>query len=526
MARIIRTCNLIALAAAFASPAAADTGRTAYLTARAAEADGDGPAASAAYAAALAASPDDPVVAIRAFRAGIASGDAALVRKTAAVLRDAGVAPADAALFPIADAARAGDAAALTRATRALSTDRLRILAPMIEAWAAGGNAGVALLDRTTIDPVARPLVAEHRALLLIAAGRASEGSAAAGLASTTSPAPRLAAAELFVGAGEPDRAQALLGTGRPLPVGRKPTPAFGMSRLFLRLAEDLGRGEQASTLSLSLARAALDADPDYARARLILANQLARAGDADAALTNLAAIPVVGPLSEEALSGEVLDARIALLGGSDRSAEALAAARTRAAATDATFVDRVRLADLLVEADSPAEAAPIYARVLDDPRIARRWNAWLRYATALDAADRWKDARRALRRAVALGPDQPLVLNYLGYGLVDRGEDIAAATRMLEKAHALEPEDPAIADSLGWAYHRAGQTARALPLLERAAQDSPADADIADHLGDVYWATGRRYEARYAWRAAALVAEPRAIGRLTAKIENGPAAR
>ena len=521
MARTIPICSLIALAALAVTPAAADSGRTAYLTARAAEADGDGPAASTAYAAAVAAAPRDPVVAIRAFRAGIASGDAALVRRTGVVLRNAGIAPADAALFPIADAARAGDAAALKQATRSLATDRLRILAPIIEAWAAGGNAGIAILDQSTIDPVAKPLVAEHRALLLIAAGRLAEGSAAAGLAATTNRAPRVAAAELIVGLGEPARAQALLGSGQSLPAGQRASPAFGVSRLFLRLAEELGRGEQASTLSLSLARAALDADPGYARARLILANQLARAGDSDAALANLAAIPADDPLAND-----VLEARIALLDGSDRKPEALAAARTRAAAPDATFVDRVRLADLLVEADRPAEAAPIYARVLDDPRIAKRWNAWLRYATALDAADRWKDARRALRRAVALAPDQPLVLNFLGYGLVDRGEDVAAATKMLEKAHSLEPEDAAITDSLGWAYLRAGDTARALPLLERAARDSPADADIADHLGDAYWATGRRYEARYAWRAAAIVAEPRTLGRLTAKIENGPAAR
>ena len=59
-------------------------------------------------------------------------------------------------------------------------------------------------------------------------------------------------------------------------------------------------------------------------------------------------------------------------------------------------------------------------------------------------------------------------------------------------------------------------------PLLERAAQAEPANTEIGDHLGDAYWSIGRNYEARYAWRAALLTAEPTETARLTAKIANG----
>jgi Flp pilus assembly protein TadD len=125
----------------------------------------------------------------------------------------------------------------------------------------------------------------------------------------------------------------------------------------------------------------------------------------------------------------------------------------------------------------------------------------------------------------VALGPDQAVALNYYGYSLIDHGGDLARAVTMLEKANSLAPGQAAIADSLGWAYFRQGDTARALPLLESAGVAAPADAEIAEHLGDVYWAVGRRYEARYAWKAARVVAKPEDAARLDAKILDGPAA-
>lgn len=516
MARTIRTCSLLA-AALLAAPAAADTGHAAYLAARAAEADGRAGEAVSDYARALAAAPADPVVAIRTYRAAIAGGDAALVRRASSSLTKIGVAPADAPLFALADAARANDPAGVRRAATALGADRLRIIAPILQGWAAGGVAGVALLDAATIDPAARPLAAENRALLLIAGGQVEEGVAAVQSLAAARPRAsiRIAAAELLLGTGQPERAATLL---KDRVTAAQPTLAFGVSRLLLRLGEEVG-GDRASTLGLALARAALDADPGYDRARLALASQLARTGDADAALAAIAEIPADGPLAEEALA-----ARVNLLDDAQRGGEALAAARARAAAPDANVIDRARLADLLVAADRPAEAVPLYAKIVDDPKLKNSPAAWLRYGGALDEAGRWKDARRALRRAVKLAPDEPQALNYLGYALADRGEDLPEATRLLERAHALAPDDQAIADSLGWAYHRAGDTARALPLVEGAAAESPDNAEIAEHLGDLYWTLGRRYEARYAWRAAAVVATPREAVRLAAKVEGGPA--
>ncbi|WP_342355117.1 tetratricopeptide repeat protein [Sphingomonas sp. CFBP 8760] len=518
---------LLAAATASVGVARADTGRPdgdlgAYLRARVAEDAGQGDDAVAGYAAALAHAPRNPVIAIRAWRAALAVGDVALARQAAAALTAAGLAPDDAALLPLADAARAGDPAAATRALAAIQAGRLRILVPALRAWIAATTGGDGLaVEAPQDDAISRRLLGETRALLLIADGRRAEGIAAIG--AIGGPVPNglhLAAAELLYGAGQDEAAATLLGrrngqiaAARAGATGR-PTLAFAVSRLLMRLADDLG-GDQPSGLALALSRLSLQADPGYARARLSLAEQLALADDRDRALAELALVPADGPLGATAAGR-----RIALLDDADRTDDALAAARVRATSPDAVPVDRARYADLLVAADRPAESLLFYAAILkgDEGNGA----AWFRYGIALDEAGRWPAARKALRRALALAPDQPTTLNYLGYAQVERGEDLAAATRLLERAHALGPDDASIADSLGWAYHRRGETVRALPLLERAAAGEPANAEIAEHLGDAYWTLGRRYEARYAWAAAAVTADPAATARLTTKSENG----
>ncbi|MBA3837983.1 MAG: hypothetical protein C0499_10050 [Zymomonas sp.] len=127
------------------------------------------------------------------------------------------------------------------------------------------------------------------------------------------------------------------------------------------------------------------------------------------------------------------------------------------------------------------------------------------------------------IERAVELAPDEPVALNYLGYGLLENRGDRARATRLLERALALRPDDGSILDSLGWCYFLTGDLPRALPLLERAAAQSPDNATINDHLGDAYWRAGRHFEARYAWGAAKGVATGDDEARIAAKINGAP---
>src|SRR3546814_4769203 len=119
------------------------------------------------------------------------------------------------------------------------------------------------------------------------------------------------------------------------------------------------------------------------------------------------------------------------------------------------------------------------------------------------------------LRKAMELAPDQAVVLNYLGYALLDRNLNLDEAQRLIEKASALRPRDGAITDSLAWVYFQRGDFLRAIALLEQAVQVAPAEPTINEHLGDAYWRIGRKYEARYSWRAAMVGAEDRSkIGR------------
>ncbi len=530
MARTIPTCKLLAAAALAAIIAAAPAHAAApdllaYLKARAASGDDAADQAAAYYTQTLNATPDDPRVAAYAYREAISAGDLALALRAARALGPS--APADADLLIVADAAVRGDRAAADSAIARLAKGRLAVLAAPLAGWAAfeRGEDPLPLLAAHRDDMVARRFAGEARGLILIAQGHHAEGLATLRAVMSTGQAGedlRIAAARLLIGAGRTEDARSLLmGDAAPIAAlrakpagGAKPSLGFGASILFTRVATDIALGPP-GPLPLSLAQAAVIADPTNDRAKLLLAYALGRSGQEDRALTTLAEIPEASPYIEPARAG-----RVQTLSQSGRMEQALAEAK--ALASDGSRAESRRYADLLIEAGKPREAAAIYRRLIDDADTPE-WSQWLQYGAALDEADDWPRARAALQKAVELAPDEPLALNYLGYARIIRGEAIAESEALLEKANRLRPDDAAIADSLAWAYYLSGKADRALPLIERAAAASPDNAEIGEHLGDIYWTLGRRFEARYAWRAAKLTAEDAESARLEAKIANGP---
>ena len=119
------------------------------------------------------------------------------------------------------------------------------------------------------------------------------------------------------------------------------------------------------------------------------------------------------------------------------------------------------------------------------------------------------------------MAPDQPYVLNYLGYSWADMGQHLSQARDMIEKAAQRRPNDGAIVDSLGWVMLRQGDTDDAVRTLERAVELEPEDAAINGHLGDAYWAAGRKLEATYQWRRALTFnPEPADAVKLEAKLQ------
>ncbi|MEH3039614.1 MAG: tetratricopeptide repeat protein [Sphingomonas paucimobilis] len=498
---------------------------TAYVKARAADAEGHVTLAAQGYAMALAAEPSDPVIAVRALRQALAAGDLPLARRAGAVLRAADVAPPDLDILAFSDAVVARDVKGQRAALDRLAESPLGFLAPLLASWVEL-SAPIATAD---IGAIPRRYAAENAALRLLATGQTTEGVAAtrALLSATGGDADfRLNAAQLLSRAGQRDTARALLAGNDPvltraaetLGRGSKGDARFGVSRLFARMAGDLS-AEGTEALVIMLSRSALLLDPDYSRARIALADALARDDAVAEARTTLASIPASDPFASSANAlGIVILQRAGDLPG------ALALAREQAGQRNASTPSLRRYADLLLESNQPAEAAQLYARALAQAGPAADWTLYLQRGAALDRSGDWAGALPMLCRAVELAPQEPTALNYLGYAQVDRGENVAEATRMLERAHALAPKDPAIADSLGWARFRAGKLTAALPLIEGAVRQAPDDVEINEHLGDVYWAAGRRVEARYAWSAAALSATGADAARLATKLANGPA--
>ncbi len=127
-------------------------------------------------------------------------------------------------------------------------------------------------------------------------------------------------------------------------------------------------------------------------------------------------------------------------------------------------------------------------------------WQFLYSRGIALERMNDWKRAEQDLLNALKLKPDQPYVLNYLGYSWIDRGMNLESAKSMIEKAVSIKPNDGFIVDSLGWAFFQLGKYNQAVKYLEKAASLEPGDPVINDHLGDAYWLTNRRIEARFQW--------------------------
>jgi len=132
-------------------------------------------------------------------------------------------------------------------------------------------------------------------------------------------------------------------------------------------------------------------------------------------------------------------------------------------------------------------------------------WPVYYARGVALERANQWPRAELDLLHALELEPDEPQVLNYLGYSWIEQGTHLPRATAMIEKAVSLRPSDGFIIDSLGWAFYRSGDYPRAVETLQKAVTLVPGDAAINDHLGDALWRAGRPQEARFQWQHALL---------------------
>ena len=189
--------------------------------------------------------------------------------------------------------------------------------------------------------------------------------------------------------------------------------------------------------------------------------------------------------------------------------------------------IPAMREGDLLRGKQRFAEAIAAYDRAIARIKTPAPTD-WLVYydrGICYERSHQWTKAEADFKHALKLSPDQPFVLNYLGYSWADMGQNLTQAREMIEKAVQRRPNDGAIVDSLGWVMLRQGQVADAVNTLERAVELEPEDASINGHLGDAYWAAGRKLEATYQWRRALTFnPEPDDAAKLEAKLQGGPA--
>ena len=171
------------------------------------------------------------------------------------------------------------------------------------------------------------------------------------------------------------------------------------------------------------------------------------------------------------------------------------------------------------------ADAVATYTKVLAISTKPEKAN-WILYyfrGIAYESAKMWPQAEADFRKGLELYPDQPSILNYLGYSWVDRGTNLDEAFKMLHKAVELNPTDGYIVDSLGWALFKLGKYDEAVKELERAIDLKPGDPTINDHLGDAYWRVGRKLDAHFQWNHARdLKPDPEDLPKINAKIEHG----
>lgn len=260
--------------------------------------------------------------------------------------------------------------------------------------------------------------------------------------------------------------------------------------------------------------------DPEFDRARLTLAKALADQNRLSEALEMLERIDPARPLGAMAL----MDAA-GVLRRMGREEDAVTAAEQAVERTQGARSMVLRSADLLRLLGRNAEAEAALSRVaaIDAADGSSDWRVFFMRANERMALDRWPEAEQDLQKALQLAPDEPDVLNSLGYAWVDRGVRVEEGLDLIRRAIKAVPTRGYIIDSLGWAYYRLGRYEEAVRELERAAELEPAHPVIADHLGDAYWRAGRGREAVFTWsRVLTLSPDPELDAAVRIKLSDG----
>ncbi|QEW18771.1 lipoprotein NlpI [Marinibacterium anthonyi] len=511
--------------------APAETSAGAYLAARVALFNSDFAQAASYYTQALARDPGNATLMERVVTAQLAMGHVAEALPVARRMEELGLVSQMANMVIIADKIGQGDyEALLSRATEDQGVSPL--VDGLMLGWAYMGTGSVAKaleqFDKLAQDDGLRGFAMYHKALALASVGD-FEGAEAifsdtSGGTAILSRRAALAYAEVLsqlerdgdaadmlrdaFGPGADPAVTALiqrLDAGETLPFTHVRSARDGMAEIFFSIAVVLN-GETASEYALIYARMASYLRPDHIDAMLLGAELLDEAGQNDLAVAAYKQVPKDSPDFHAAELGRAEALRRA--GKPDAAIEVLE--QLALAYPDQASVQSA-LGGLFREQEDYASAAKAYDRAIDlTPETGR--NLWfLLYARGIshERLGNWPEAEADFRTALDLNPEQPQVLNYLGYSMVEKQENLDEALDMIRRAVAARPDSGYIVDSLGWVLYRLGRYKEAVGNMETAVELMPVDAVVNDHLGDVYWAVGRKLEAEFQWRRALSFIDP-----------------
>ena len=524
----------LSLAAAplfLSAPARADENAGAYLAGRAALFDSNYDYAARYYTRALTADPKNPALLENLTLAQLALGKVDRARPVAQQMQALGLQSQIGNMVLLAGLIEDEDYAALTDADTAPPTVSA-LVDGLVRAWSflGQGDLDQALeqFDAVAVEKGLRNFALYHKAIALASHGDFE--AAEAMFASEEDPLPLLsrravvARAQIMSQLGQNQVALDLLAdvfganfdpaladmaerlaAGEQLPFGVAPTVGDGLAEVFFTIGDALN-GEASDDFVLIYSRLAAALRPDHVDAILLSAELLDKLGQYTLSDATYRAVPRNHPDYHAAELGraEALrraakpDAAIEVLEQLVRDYPELSAAHAS-------------LGDLQRQEENYAQAIDAYDKALEfaDSEASNRW--FLLYARAIshERLKNWPLAEADFRAALELNPNQPQVLNYLGYSLVEKRTNLDEALDMIERAVAAQPESGYIVDSLGWVLYRLDRYDEAVGHMERAVELMPVDPVVNDHLGDVYWAVGRVREAEFQWSRALSFIDP-----------------
>lgn len=527
LAPLARRAFLAALLAIAGLPAAASSLSGAYLAAMQADFRDDYAAAADYYERALALDPQNIVLLTNAVVSSVAAGDMDEARALADRLEAADPSNQAAALVRLGDTLAKGDfpqaAAVLQKAGDGVNP----LLAGLVSGWIEVGRedftAAQARFDAMTGNEALAAYGQFHKALALALAGDfVSAETILAGGEDGPLHLDRsaiVAHAEILTQIGRETDAIAIiddalangipdaplialrdrLAAGEDVPFDVVTSARDGAAVAFLTLADALDAPDS-ERVALVHARIAAHIRPDLTEAKLLAADILEDEGQHALATDALASVPDGSPWYITAQIRRASTQRAAGDPGAGiATLQELAQGYPDRIEVQSSLGDALRTEGRYAEAVTAYDAA---VGLVKEPTQAH-WPLYYTRGMANERAGNWPAAESDFREALKLEPDQPQVLNNLGYSMVEKHENLDEALGMIETAVKAEPEDGYITDSLGWVLYRLGRYEDAVKPMLRAVELTPDDPIINDHLGDVLWKVGRKREAEFQWRRA-----------------------